>query len=173
MGALLDPLVRQGAAAPRLDAGGGAPHRVYRRLQVRRRCLPFRLLLPLLACGHHALAEVLKKVYRDIPVFIMEGDIVDISSYNEADTRNRIDAFIETLATATGRSDKAAGLISRHAPVSRGRASSTYERVRLRAATPRFRHLASKFPPAGEKALLTHLQVLTFARGTRLVQDYL
>jgi benzoyl-CoA reductase/2-hydroxyglutaryl-CoA dehydratase subunit BcrC/BadD/HgdB len=48
-------------------------------------------------------AEILKKVYRDIPVMIMEGDIVDISSYNEADTHNRIDAFIETLATATGR----------------------------------------------------------------------
>jgi len=42
-------------------------------------------------------AEVLKKVYGDIPVLIMEGDIVDISSYNEADTHNRIDAFIETL----------------------------------------------------------------------------
>ena len=27
----------------------------------------------------------------------MEGDIVDISSYNEADTHNRIDAFIEAL----------------------------------------------------------------------------
>jgi len=48
-------------------------------------------------------AEILKKVYRDVPVMIMEGDIVDISSYNEADTHNRIDAFIETLATATGR----------------------------------------------------------------------
>jgi hypothetical protein len=33
----------------------------------------------------------------------MEGDIVDVSSYNEADTRNSIDAFIETLAAATGR----------------------------------------------------------------------
>jgi benzoyl-CoA reductase/2-hydroxyglutaryl-CoA dehydratase subunit BcrC/BadD/HgdB len=43
-------------------------------------------------------AEVLKKVYGDIPVLIMEGDIVDISSYNEADTHNRIDAFMETLA---------------------------------------------------------------------------
>jgi benzoyl-CoA reductase/2-hydroxyglutaryl-CoA dehydratase subunit BcrC/BadD/HgdB len=42
-------------------------------------------------------AEVLKKVYGDIPTLIMEGDIVDISSYNEADTHNRIDAFIETL----------------------------------------------------------------------------
>ena len=42
-------------------------------------------------------AQTLKKVYKDIPVLIMEGDIVDISSYNEADTHNRIDAFIETL----------------------------------------------------------------------------
>jgi len=42
-------------------------------------------------------AQVLKKVYGDIPILIMEGDIVDISSYNEADTHNRIDAFIEAL----------------------------------------------------------------------------
>jgi len=39
----------------------------------------------------------LKKVYRDIPSLILESDIVDISSYNEADTRARIDAFIDTL----------------------------------------------------------------------------
>jgi len=51
------------------------------------------------------LAEVLKKVYRDIPVLIMEGDIVDISSYNEADTHHRIDAFIETLEAAKRRSN--------------------------------------------------------------------
>lgn len=42
-------------------------------------------------------AEVLKKVYKDIPTLIMEGDIVDISSYSEADTHNRIDTFIEAL----------------------------------------------------------------------------
>lgn len=42
-------------------------------------------------------ATTLKKVYGDIPTLIMEGDIVDISSYNEADTHNRIDAFVETL----------------------------------------------------------------------------
>ncbi|MBP1735667.1 MAG: 2-hydroxyglutaryl-CoA dehydratase [Deltaproteobacteria bacterium] len=42
-------------------------------------------------------AETLKRVYKDIPILIMEGDIVDISSYNEADTHNRIDAFIEAL----------------------------------------------------------------------------
>jgi benzoyl-CoA reductase/2-hydroxyglutaryl-CoA dehydratase subunit BcrC/BadD/HgdB len=48
-------------------------------------------------------AEVLRKVYGDVPVLIMEGDIVDISSYNEADTHNRIDAFVETLSAKTGR----------------------------------------------------------------------
>lgn len=48
-------------------------------------------------------AEILRKVYRDIPILIMEGDIVDISSYNEADTHNRIDAFIEALEAAKKR----------------------------------------------------------------------
>jgi len=42
-------------------------------------------------------AETLKKVYKKIPILILEGDIVDISSYNEADTHNRIDAFIEAV----------------------------------------------------------------------------
>jgi benzoyl-CoA reductase/2-hydroxyglutaryl-CoA dehydratase subunit BcrC/BadD/HgdB len=42
-------------------------------------------------------AAVLKRIYGELPVLIMEGDIVDISSYNEADTHNRIDAFIEAL----------------------------------------------------------------------------
>jgi hypothetical protein len=32
----------------------------------------------------------------------MEGDIVDISSYNETYTHNRIDAFVESLETAEG-----------------------------------------------------------------------
>ncbi len=41
--------------------------------------------------------NLLKKVYRDIPSLILESDIVDISSYSEADTHARIDAFIETL----------------------------------------------------------------------------
>jgi benzoyl-CoA reductase/2-hydroxyglutaryl-CoA dehydratase subunit BcrC/BadD/HgdB len=41
--------------------------------------------------------NLLKKVYRDIPSLVLESDIVDISSYNEADTRARIDAFIDTL----------------------------------------------------------------------------
>jgi hypothetical protein len=48
-------------------------------------------------------ANVLKKVYGDIPVLMLEGDIVDISSYSEADTRNRIDAFIDTLETCKKR----------------------------------------------------------------------
>jgi benzoyl-CoA reductase/2-hydroxyglutaryl-CoA dehydratase subunit BcrC/BadD/HgdB len=41
--------------------------------------------------------NLLKKVYRDIPSLVLESDIVDISSYNEADTRARIDAFIDAL----------------------------------------------------------------------------
>jgi benzoyl-CoA reductase/2-hydroxyglutaryl-CoA dehydratase subunit BcrC/BadD/HgdB len=48
-------------------------------------------------------AEILRKVYGDIPTLIMEGDIVDISSYNEADTHNRIDAFIEALEAYKGK----------------------------------------------------------------------
>lgn len=45
----------------------------------------------------------LKKIYRDIPSLILESDIVDISSYNEADTRARIDAFIDTLEAVKGK----------------------------------------------------------------------
>jgi benzoyl-CoA reductase/2-hydroxyglutaryl-CoA dehydratase subunit BcrC/BadD/HgdB len=41
-----------------------------------------------------------KKIYRDIPSLILESDIIDISSYNEADTKARIDAFIDTLAAS-------------------------------------------------------------------------
>jgi benzoyl-CoA reductase/2-hydroxyglutaryl-CoA dehydratase subunit BcrC/BadD/HgdB len=49
-------------------------------------------------------SEVLRRVYGDIPILIMEGDIVDISSYNEVDTHNRIDAFVEALeARKSGR----------------------------------------------------------------------
>ena len=44
--------------------------------------------------------NLLKKVYRDMPSLILESDIVDISSYSEADTHSRIDAFIETLESA-------------------------------------------------------------------------
>lgn len=52
----------------------------------------------------------LKKIYRPIPVLslgkparrenpslILESDIIDMSSYSEAETRSKIDAFIETL----------------------------------------------------------------------------
>ncbi len=46
--------------------------------------------------------NLLKKVYRDIPTLVLESDIIDISSYNEADTRARIDAFIDTLEAAKG-----------------------------------------------------------------------
>jgi len=45
----------------------------------------------------------LKRVYGDIPSLILESDIVDISSYNEADTRARIDAFIDTLEAVKSR----------------------------------------------------------------------
>jgi len=34
---------------------------------------------------------------RELPSLVLESDIIDISSYSEVDTRNRIDAFIETL----------------------------------------------------------------------------
>jgi benzoyl-CoA reductase/2-hydroxyglutaryl-CoA dehydratase subunit BcrC/BadD/HgdB len=53
-------------------------------------------------------AQVLKKVLgEEVPTLIMEGDIVDISAYNEADTHNRIDAFVETLEAAKSRKGKA------------------------------------------------------------------
>jgi benzoyl-CoA reductase/2-hydroxyglutaryl-CoA dehydratase subunit BcrC/BadD/HgdB len=42
----------------------------------------------------------LKKIYRDIPTLILESDIIDISSYNEADTRARIDTFVDTLTAS-------------------------------------------------------------------------
>ncbi len=38
-----------------------------------------------------------KEERRELPSLILESDIIDISSYSEVDTRNRIDAFIETL----------------------------------------------------------------------------
>ncbi|MDY7035128.1 MAG: 2-hydroxyacyl-CoA dehydratase family protein [Thermodesulfobacteriota bacterium] len=39
----------------------------------------------------------IKKIYREIPSLILESDIVDIRSYSEVDTHNRIDTFIDTL----------------------------------------------------------------------------
>lgn len=47
--------------------------------------------------------NTLKKVYRDIPSLVLESDMVDISSYSEADTHSRIDAFMETVALAKSR----------------------------------------------------------------------
>jgi len=38
-----------------------------------------------------------KKSNRELPSLILESDIIDISSYSEVDTRNKIDAFVETL----------------------------------------------------------------------------
>jgi benzoyl-CoA reductase/2-hydroxyglutaryl-CoA dehydratase subunit BcrC/BadD/HgdB len=38
-----------------------------------------------------------KEEKRELPSLILESDIIDISSYSKVDTRNRIDAFIETL----------------------------------------------------------------------------
>jgi benzoyl-CoA reductase/2-hydroxyglutaryl-CoA dehydratase subunit BcrC/BadD/HgdB len=48
-------------------------------------------------------ANILKELYPDMPILMLEGDIVDISSYNEADTHMRIDAFIETLENSRDR----------------------------------------------------------------------
>ena len=48
--------------------------------------------------------HMMKKIYRDIPSLILESDIIDIDSYNEADTRMRIDTFIDVLgANKNGR----------------------------------------------------------------------
>ncbi len=54
-------------------------------------------------CGILLQAEILRKIYGEIPILILESDIVDISSYNEADVHHRIDAFIETLEAYKGR----------------------------------------------------------------------
>lgn len=50
--------------------------------------------IPTLILGKNGKEE---RVYRELPSLILESDIIDISSYNEADTRTRIDAFIDTL----------------------------------------------------------------------------
>jgi benzoyl-CoA reductase/2-hydroxyglutaryl-CoA dehydratase subunit BcrC/BadD/HgdB len=41
----------------------------------------------------------LKEIYKDIPSLILESDIIDISTYNEVETREKIDAFIGVLET--------------------------------------------------------------------------
>ena len=50
--------------------------------------------IPVLYLGKQ---EPQKEENRELPSLILESDIIDISSYSEVDTRNRIDAFIETL----------------------------------------------------------------------------
>ena len=44
-----------------------------------------------------------REEFREIPSLVLESDIIDISSYSEADTHNRIDAFIATLESAKNR----------------------------------------------------------------------
>jgi hypothetical protein len=44
-----------------------------------------------------------EEIYREVPSLILESDIIDISSYSEADTRARIDAFIDTLEAVKSR----------------------------------------------------------------------
>ncbi len=43
-----------------------------------------------------------RQEHRELPSLILESDIVDMSSYSEADTHSRIDAFIETLTSIKG-----------------------------------------------------------------------
>ncbi len=49
--------------------------------------------IPVLTLG----AREEKQGNRELPSLILESDIIDITSYSEVDTRNKIDAFIETL----------------------------------------------------------------------------
>jgi len=56
--------------------------------------------IPVLILGK---GEKEEKTYREVPSLILESDIIDISSYNEADTRARIDAFIDTLEAVKSR----------------------------------------------------------------------
>jgi len=44
--------------------------------------------------------NTLKKVYRDIPTLVFESDMVDIGSYNQAETHQQIDTFMEVLENA-------------------------------------------------------------------------
>jgi len=39
------------------------------------------------------------KQYIDLPTLVLESDICDVSAFDDAGTRNRIDAFIEVLDT--------------------------------------------------------------------------
>jgi benzoyl-CoA reductase/2-hydroxyglutaryl-CoA dehydratase subunit BcrC/BadD/HgdB len=50
--------------------------------------------IPVLHLGGNGKKE---KTSKELPSLILESDIIDITSYSEVDTRNKIDAFIETL----------------------------------------------------------------------------
>ena len=50
--------------------------------------------IPVLILGRDGMQE---KARRELPSLVLESDIIDITTYSEVDTRNRIDAFIETL----------------------------------------------------------------------------
>jgi benzoyl-CoA reductase/2-hydroxyglutaryl-CoA dehydratase subunit BcrC/BadD/HgdB len=50
--------------------------------------------IPVLHLGGNGKKE---KTNKELPSLILESDIIDITSYSEVDTRNKIDAFIETL----------------------------------------------------------------------------
>ena len=47
--------------------------------------------------------ERFKRIYRDIPALVLQSDMVDIGSYDEAATRAQIDVFIEMLDSAKNR----------------------------------------------------------------------
>ncbi len=50
--------------------------------------------IPVLSLGQNGKQQT---KHCELPSLILESDIIDITSYSEADTRNKIDAFIETL----------------------------------------------------------------------------
>jgi hypothetical protein len=50
--------------------------------------------IPIYVTGRDGKRE---RIYRELPSLILESDIIDITSYSEVETRNKIDAFIETL----------------------------------------------------------------------------
>jgi len=111
---ILDLLVRQSAKAARLGTGCGTADQPHRELQDRRGRHARGLLLQDLACGPDLAAPSTRKNLQahpglrgherqkrkdlpELPSLILESDIIDITSYSEVDTRNKIDAFIETL----------------------------------------------------------------------------
>ena len=48
--------------------------------------------IPVLTLGSGGKKE---NTSRELPSLVLESDIIDITSYSEVDTRNKIDAFIE------------------------------------------------------------------------------